>query len=174
MGYFRIVDCFDWYDGLVLGTVEVPESAALCVASLIAFDPNLRRRAFALFPISSNAADLARHELKRSILRATAVLRAAAHQSQTVRVSILEGEDRLVGERQIRAVEVEGVMIPVLPLEWELVLAVVLDQRSRIEELQAYFALYGFDNRLLTRLLREGRVEHATEEAVWAVVEEHA
>lgn len=70
--------------------------------------------------------------------------------------------------------DVGGVTIPVLPLEWELVLAVVLDQRSRIEELQAYFALYGFDNRLLTRLLREGRVEHATEEAVWAVVEEHA
>jgi hypothetical protein len=64
-----------------------------------------------------------------------------------------------------------GVSITVLPLEWELILAVVLEQRSRIEELQAHFSLYGFDNRLLTRLLREGRVEHATEEAVWSVVE---
>lgn len=68
--------------------------------------------------------------------------------------------------------DVSGVKVPVLPLEWELVLAVILEQRSRIEELQAYFSLYGFDNRLLTRLLREGRVQHATEEAVWAVVED--
>jgi hypothetical protein len=67
-----------------------------------------------------------------------------------------------------------GVAVAVLPLEWELVLAVVLEQRSRIEVLQAHFAAHGFDNRLLTRLLREGRVERATEEAVWAVVEEQA
>jgi hypothetical protein len=71
-------------------------------------------------------------------------------------------------------IEVNGVSVPVLPLEWELILAVVLEQRSRIEVLQAHFAEHGFDNRLLTRLLREGRVEKDTEESVWAVVEGRA
>jgi hypothetical protein len=66
------------------------------------------------------------------------------------------------------------VSVPVLPLEWELMLAVVLEQRSRTEVLQGHFAEHGFDNRLLTRLLREGRVEKDTEEAVWAVVEGRA
>lgn len=71
-------------------------------------------------------------------------------------------------------VEVGGVGVPVLPLEWELILAVVLEQRSRVEMLQGHFAEHGFENRLLTRLLREGRVEKDTEEAVWAVLEGHA
>ena len=69
-------------------------------------------------------------------------------------------------------VEVGGVAVRLMPLEWDLVLAVVLDARSRIEALGAHLATRGFDNRLLTRLLREGRVERATEEAVWAVVEQ--
>lgn len=68
-------------------------------------------------------------------------------------------------------VEVNGVWVQLAPLEWDLVLAVVLDQRSRIDVLRQRFLEHGFDNRLLTRLLREGRVAHATEEAVWAVVE---
>jgi hypothetical protein len=72
------------------------------------------------------------------------------------------------------SLEVGGAAVPVLPLEWELMLAVVLEQRSRVEVLQAHFAEHGFDNRLLTRLLREGRVEKDTEEAVWAVVEGRA
>ena len=71
-------------------------------------------------------------------------------------------------------VEVGGIGVPVLPCEWELILAVVLEQRTRIELLQGHFAQYGFDNRLLVRLLREGRVEKDTEEAVWAVVEGRA
>lgn len=70
--------------------------------------------------------------------------------------------------------EVGGVGVPVLPLEWELILAVVLEQRTRLELLQAHFAEHGFDNRLLTRLLREGRVEKDIEESVWAVVEGRA
>ena len=64
--------------------------------------------------------------------------------------------------------------VPVLPCEWELMLAVVLEQRTRVELLQGHFAQYGFDNRLLVRLLREGRVEKDTEEALWAVVEGRA
>ena len=71
-------------------------------------------------------------------------------------------------------IEVGGVGVPVLPCERKLMLAVVLEQRTRVELLQGHFAQYGFDNRLLVRLLREGRVEKDTEEAVWAVVEGRA
>jgi hypothetical protein len=57
------------------------------------------------------------------------------------------------------------------PLEWELLLAVVLDAPARIEVLRARMRDAGFDGRLLTRLLREGHVAAATEEAVWKHLE---
>jgi hypothetical protein len=50
-------------------------------------------------------------------------------------------------------------------------LSVVLGIRSRTELVGAHLREHGFDNRLLTRLLRESRVERDTEEAVWAVLE---
>ena len=57
------------------------------------------------------------------------------------------------------------------PLEWELLLAVVLDATGRIETLRTRMRDAGFDGRLLTRLLREGHVAAATEEAVWKHLE---
>lgn len=57
------------------------------------------------------------------------------------------------------------------PLEWELLLAVVLDAPARIEVLRTRMRDRGFDGRLLTRLLREGHVAAATEEAVWKHLE---
>ena len=70
-------------------------------------------------------------------------------------------------------IELVGWVCPLTPLEWELVLAVVLSAGSRIASLRSYFAEHELDGRLLTRLLREGHVERETEEAVWAVVEGH-
>ena len=52
-----------------------------------------------------------------------------------------------------------------------LLLAVVLDSPARLSALRDRMRERGFDGRLLTRLLREGHVEAATEEAVWAVLE---
>jgi hypothetical protein len=68
-------------------------------------------------------------------------------------------------------IEVEGATVLATPLEWELLLAVVLDTQPRIDALRACMRANGFDGRLLTRLLREGHVQSATEEAVWAVLE---
>jgi len=68
-------------------------------------------------------------------------------------------------------IEVGGATVLVSPLEWELLLAVVLDSTPRIHALRACMRDRGFDGRLLTRLLREGHVQSATEEAVWAVLE---
>lgn len=68
-------------------------------------------------------------------------------------------------------VDIEHATVLATPLEWELLLAVVLDSPARVEVLRAHLREHGFDGRLLTRLLREGHVESATEEAVWAVLE---
>ncbi len=68
-------------------------------------------------------------------------------------------------------VEVNGVGVLCTPLEWELVLAVVLGASSRIEALRERMVGDGYDSRLVVRLLREGRVTADTEEAVWAVLE---
>ena len=57
------------------------------------------------------------------------------------------------------------------PLEWELLLAVILDSPTRIEALRTHMRARGFDGRLLTRLLREGHLTSATEEAVWKHLE---
>jgi hypothetical protein len=57
------------------------------------------------------------------------------------------------------------------PVEWELLLAVVLGATARIDELRQYLQQHGFDSRLVVRLLREGRVDRETEEAVWSVLE---
>ena len=57
------------------------------------------------------------------------------------------------------------------PLEWELILAVCLGYHSRIEAIRERMREVGYDSRLVVRLLREGRVQPATEEAVWAVLE---
>ena len=64
-----------------------------------------------------------------------------------------------------------GAHVLATPLEWELLLAVVLDAPARIEVLRAQMRDRGFDGRLLTRLLREGHVAAATEEAVWKHLE---
>ena len=67
--------------------------------------------------------------------------------------------------------EVEGTTVLATPREWELLLAVVLGADQRAEALGNCMREHGYDGRLLTRLLREGHVEPATEEAVWAVLE---
>lgn len=65
----------------------------------------------------------------------------------------------------------EGATVLATPVEWELLLAVVLGNASRSEAIRDYIARSGeLDNRLLTRLMREGHVEHDTEEAVWALI----
>ena len=69
------------------------------------------------------------------------------------------------------SVDVRGTVVFCTPVEWELMLSVVLGIRSRTDLVGAHLREHGFDNRLLTRLLREGRVERDTEEAVWAVLE---
>ncbi|MEE8422080.1 MAG: hypothetical protein V3S31_04810 [Dehalococcoidia bacterium] len=68
-------------------------------------------------------------------------------------------------------VELDGVAVLATPLEWELLIAVVLGASERLASLRACLSRRPPDGRLLTRLLREGRVEPATEEAVWAAVE---
>jgi hypothetical protein len=64
-----------------------------------------------------------------------------------------------------------GVQVLCTPAEWELLLAVVLGLNERIDQLGTHLRSHGFDNRLLVRLLREGRVDRETEEAVWSVLE---
>jgi len=68
-------------------------------------------------------------------------------------------------------IEVGGVSVLVTPLEWELLLAVILDAGPRLSALRDQLRDATYDGRLLTRLLREGRVQPATEEAVWAALE---
>jgi hypothetical protein len=64
-----------------------------------------------------------------------------------------------------------SVQVLCTPVEWELLLAVVLGATARIDELRQYLQQHGFDSRLVVRLLREGRVDRETEEAVWSVLE---
>jgi hypothetical protein len=68
-------------------------------------------------------------------------------------------------------VEVNGVGVLCTPLEWELILAVVLSARSRVEAIRAHMIDRGYDSRLVVRLLREGRVATETEDAVWSALE---
>ena len=65
----------------------------------------------------------------------------------------------------------EGATVLATPLEWELLLAVVLGNTARSEAIRDHITASGeCDSRLLTRLMREGHVEHDTEEAVWALI----
>jgi len=57
------------------------------------------------------------------------------------------------------------------PLEWELILSVCLGYHARVDAIRERMREVGYDSRLVVRLLREGRVQPATEEAVWAVLE---
>lgn len=68
-------------------------------------------------------------------------------------------------------VDVRGTPVLCTPLEWELLLAVVLGSSARIDTLAQRMNAQGFDSRLLVRLLREGHVKRDTEEAVWALLE---
>lgn len=68
-------------------------------------------------------------------------------------------------------VEVRGTPVAVTPLEWELLLAVVLGLAERADALAEHLRERGCDGRLLTRLMREGHAEQGTEEAVWALLE---
>ncbi len=64
-----------------------------------------------------------------------------------------------------------GATVLATPLEWELLLAVVLGNTGRGESIRDHIAASGeCDSRLLTRLMREGHVEHETEEAVWTLI----
>jgi len=68
-------------------------------------------------------------------------------------------------------VEAGGASVYCTPLEWELILAVCLSAHARVETLAEAMRTNEYDSRLMVRLLREGRVQPATEEAVWAVLE---
>jgi hypothetical protein len=57
------------------------------------------------------------------------------------------------------------------PPEWELLLAVVLGTAERVDQLSRNLRECGFDRLLVVRLLREGRVDRETEDAVWSVLE---
>lgn len=64
-----------------------------------------------------------------------------------------------------------NVGIPSTPVEWELLLAVILQAHERVELLRQHLRSRGFDSRLVVRLLREGHVDRETEESVWSVLE---
>jgi hypothetical protein len=68
-------------------------------------------------------------------------------------------------------VGVNGARVLATPLEWELLLAVVLGNTARAEALGTHLREGEHDGRLLTRLMREGHVGTDTEEAVWALLE---
>ncbi|MCK9486841.1 MAG: hypothetical protein M0R73_09120 [Dehalococcoidia bacterium] len=68
-------------------------------------------------------------------------------------------------------VEIGGAVVPCTPLEWEVILAVCLGAQQRVEALRQVMLQRGYDSRLVVRLLREGHVNSATEEAVWSVLE---
>lgn len=65
----------------------------------------------------------------------------------------------------------DSVRVPCTPPEWELLLSVIIEAHDRIELLRNHLRSHGFDSRLIVRLLREGRVDRETEEAVWSVLE---
>ena len=65
-----------------------------------------------------------------------------------------------------------GVTVMATPLEWELLLAVVLDNTERASEIARVLRGREWDGRLLTRLMREGHVHAATEQAVWQLLEQ--
>lgn len=64
-----------------------------------------------------------------------------------------------------------SVQVLCTPPEWEFLLAVVLGIGDRVEQLRRHLRTNGFDSRLVVRLLREGRVDRETEDAVWSVLE---
>lgn len=68
-------------------------------------------------------------------------------------------------------VDCRGTGVLCTPLEWELVLGVVLGATQRVDAVAQRMLDTGYDSRLVVRLLREGRVARHTEEAVWAVLE---
>ena len=68
-------------------------------------------------------------------------------------------------------VEVNGTVVLATPLEWELLLAVVLGNIDRATAIGDCLRTHGHDGRLLIRLMREGHVGEETEEAVWKHLE---
>ncbi|MXZ46776.1 MAG: hypothetical protein F4Z08_07300 [Chloroflexi bacterium] len=68
-------------------------------------------------------------------------------------------------------VDVNGTVVLATPLEWELLLAVVLGNAERAGTIGDHLRAEGHDGRLLIRLMREGHVGSETEEAVWKHLE---
>ena len=68
-------------------------------------------------------------------------------------------------------VDVNGAIVLATPVEWELLLAVVLGNPERAMAIGDHLRAQGHDGRLLIRLMREGHVGTETEEAVWKHLE---
>ncbi len=68
-------------------------------------------------------------------------------------------------------VDVNGAIVLATPVEWELLLAVVLGNPERATAIGDHLRAQGHDGRLLIRLMREGHVGTETEEAVWKHLE---
>jgi hypothetical protein len=68
-------------------------------------------------------------------------------------------------------VELNGTVVLATPLEWELLLAVVLGNDERASAIGDHLRAHSHDGRLLIRLMREGHVGTETEEAVWKLLE---
>ena len=68
-------------------------------------------------------------------------------------------------------VDLNGTVVLATPLEWELLLAVVLGNAERATTIGDHLRTQGHDGRLMIRLMREGHVGSETEEAVWKHLE---
>lgn len=68
-------------------------------------------------------------------------------------------------------VDINSSTVLATPLEWELLLAVVLGNNDRATAIGDHLRDSGHDGRLLIRLMREGHVGVDSEEAVWKHLE---
>ncbi len=93
---------FDWYDGPVVGLGRVAGRPGICLISLLAYDADSRRRAYALIPLDDDEAAALTRARDVSLEIVHAELRAlCAAKLGTAGLVIVDDDGAVVHERTV-------------------------------------------------------------------------
>ena len=105
----QAVEVFDWYDGVVVGLGRLTGEGDTGLVSLLAYDPDSRRRAYALVPLEAAEAAAVWGLREDGLEPIYAELRAlCATRTGSARVAIVGDDGVVVSERVVGIDVVRG------------------------------------------------------------------
>jgi hypothetical protein len=107
------VEILDWFDGIVLGIVQLSWRGGFFLASLVAWSPDDKRRALALVPVTQEQQDRFRAMAASDWSQLLIDLRlfCSAATGRAIILCVDDRTDVIAGETEVNCADVSGDMI---------------------------------------------------------------